>query len=52
LIQAIQTLMGNKTLREEFGRKSSQKAHETFDLKIMTENYISMYQKLLSSNKN
>jgi len=52
LIRAIQTLMSNKTLREEFGRKSSQKAYKSFDIKIMTENYISMYQKLLYSNKN
>lgn len=52
LIQAIQKLLKNKTLREEFGKKSSKKAHESFDLTVMTKNYISMYQKLLSSNKN
>ncbi len=52
LIQAIQKLMNNKTLREEFGKISSQKAHNYFDLNTMTKNYISMYQKLLSSNKN
>jgi glycosyltransferase involved in cell wall biosynthesis len=52
LIQAIQNLMSNKSLREAFGKKSSQNAHEFFDLTIMTENYISMYQKLLYSNKN
>ena len=52
LIQAIKKLMSNKTLRESFGEKSSEKAHEFFDLTNMTESYISVYQKLLYSNKN
>jgi glycosyltransferase involved in cell wall biosynthesis len=52
LVAAIQKLVSNKNTREQFGKKSLQKAREAFDLKIMAKNYITLYQNLLSSNKN
>ena len=52
LIEKIETLMKDKNLLEDFGKKSNQMAHEKFDLKIMTNHYITLYQKLLKEKKN
>lgn len=52
LVQSIQKLMNEKKLAEKMGAESYDKARNLFDLKIMTENYIQMYQKVLQENKN
>ena len=52
LVKSIEKLMNDKNLRQKFGAKSYEIAHKRFDLKIMTENYFQMYQKLLQENKN
>ena len=51
LVHSIEELMNDKNLAQEFGRKSCEMAHNLFDLKIMTEDYIQMYQQLLQENK-
>lgn len=52
LVQTIQKLMNDTNLRRKLGAKSYEIAHNRFDLKIMTESYIQMYQQLLQENKN
>lgn len=52
LVQSIQKLINDKDLRQQFGAKSYEIAHNKFDLKIMTESYFKMYQQLLQENKN
>ena len=44
--------MKNKNLMNDLGNKAKQMANEKFDLRIMTNNYISIYHKLLKENKN
>jgi glycosyltransferase involved in cell wall biosynthesis len=43
----IQTLKNDKKLRQQFGAKSAEITQNTFDLRIMTENYIKVYQEVL-----
>jgi len=52
LVQTIQKIMSDTNLRQQFGAKSYEMAHNRFDLKIMTESYFQMYQQLLQENKN
>lgn len=52
LAHCIKKLVENEELRNRFGSKGYEIAHKKFDIKIMTENYISVYQKLLQENKN
>lgn len=52
LIEKIETLMKNKELATNLGQKGKRMVHETFDLKIMTEQYITTYRKLLKQNNN
>lgn len=52
LVECIQTLISDKKLRAQLGAKSAEIAHNIFDLKVMTENYIRMYQQVLQENKN
>lgn len=47
LTQYIQDLINDKALRVRLGKASREMAHAKFDLKIMTENYISMYHQVL-----
>lgn len=51
-IESVQKLIKSKELRINFGHVGNQIVHASFDLKIMTENYISMYRKLIRKNKN
>ncbi len=48
LVQKIEVLMQQKALRNQLGACGYQMAHEKFDLKIMTRNYISIYKNLLN----
>ena len=52
LIEKIETLMKHKNLVIDLGKKGNQMAHEKFDLKIMTNHYITIYQKLLKEKEN
>ena len=52
LIEKIEALMKNKSLRDDLGKKGNQMVHEKFDLKIMTNHYITIYQKLLKEKEN
>lgn len=52
VIQYIQSLMDDKKLAAQLGAKSYEVAHSIFDLKIMTQNYIQTYQRVLQENKN
>ncbi len=52
LIECIERLYKDKSLRECLGAKSLDMVHSIFDLKIMTANYIEMYQQVLQENKN
>lgn len=52
MVQYIQTMIDDKKLVTQLGSKSYEMAHAIFDLKIMTENYIQMYQQVLQENKN
>ena len=52
LIEKIETLMKHKNMMIDLGKKGNQMAHEKFDLKIMTNHYITVYQKLLKEKKN
>jgi glycosyltransferase involved in cell wall biosynthesis len=52
LIEKIEVLMKHKNLVIDLGKKGSQMAHEKFDLKIMTNHYITIYQKLLKEADN
>ena len=47
LIEKIETLMKDKNLMDDLGKRGNQMVHEKFDLKIMTNHYITIYQKLL-----
>ena len=52
MVQYIQALVADKKLVTQLGAKSYEMAHTIFDLKIMTHNYIQMYQQVLQENKN
>lgn len=52
MVQYIQRLVNDKKLATQLGANSYEMAHTIFDLKIMTENYIQMYQQVLQENKN
>ena len=52
LVQKIETLMQQKTLQNQLGSCGYQMAHEKFDLKKMTKNYISIYKNLLKEKDN
>jgi glycosyltransferase involved in cell wall biosynthesis len=47
LIEKIESLIEQKSLRERFGAKGYEMAREKFDLKIMTGNYKMIYQNLI-----
>lgn len=47
LIEKIETLMKDKILMNDLGKKGNQMVHEKFDLKIETNHYTTIYQKLL-----
>jgi len=51
-IASVQELIDNKELRIKFGKVGNEIVHTSFDLKIMTDSYISMYKKLIQKNKN
>lgn len=50
LIEKIEILMQDKKQKIDLGRKGNQMVREKFDSKIMTINYINIYQKLLQEN--
>ena len=52
LIERIQTLMNDKCLRENLGRRARKLARENFDLQIMTNNYIRLYYHLRENKNN
>lgn len=52
LAGCIEKLIANKELRSRLGNKALEIAHKKFDLKVMTENYIKVYQKLIRENNN
>lgn len=52
LIEKIRLLMKDSSLAKELGRKGYEKVQKKFDLKIMTDHYVSAYQKLLKNKKN
>lgn len=52
LVNSIQKLINDTTIRKELGTNAKKTAYNKFDLKIMTENYTSMYRKLIGENKN
>ena len=52
LVGKIEILMEKKNLRNQLGNYGYQVAHEKFDLKIMTDNYIEIYKNLIKENNN
>lgn len=52
LITKIESLIKDKKLATDLGKRGNQMAREKFDLKIMTATYIDVYQKLLKEKKN
>ncbi len=46
LAERIKVLIENKALREEFGRKSREKAEKEFDIKIIVEQYLEVYEEI------
>ena len=46
-IESVEKLVDNKELRIKFGEVGNKIIHTSFDLKIMTDNYFSMYKKLI-----
>jgi glycosyltransferase involved in cell wall biosynthesis len=52
LVEYIKILMKNKGLRSKLGARGYEIAKNRFDLKLMTSNYITMYQQVLQENKN
>ena len=52
LIEKIEVLMKQKTLKIDLGKNGKQMTHEKFDLKIMADHYITVYHKLLGERKN
>ncbi len=52
LIEKIECLIEQKSLLEKFGAKGYEMAKNKFDLKIMTGNYIRIYQNLIKEKNN
>ena len=52
LIEKIETLMKDRNRMDDLGRMGNQMAHEKFDLKIMTNHYLGVYNKLVKEKKN
>lgn len=52
LIEKIETLMKHKNLMNDLGNKGYQMVQEKFDIKIMTNHYINVYNKLLKEKRN
>jgi glycosyltransferase involved in cell wall biosynthesis len=51
LVQSIQQLIAHKNLLVQFGSKSHEMVHTFFDIKIMTQNYLSMYEQVIKENR-
>jgi glycosyltransferase involved in cell wall biosynthesis len=51
-INNLQRLIINKELRNQLGSRAFETAHQKFDLKKVTAEYVSVYQSLLEINKN
>lgn len=51
LVEIVEKLMLDNSLRTELGRKAKELAEKRFDLKIMTNNYIKIYDSLLQKRK-
>ena len=49
LAAAICTLLGNRAMREEFGRKAVTRAQERFSARQMADNYRTLYNELLGN---
>lgn len=49
LIKCIEKLKNDKNLRSSFGQKSKESAYSLFNLKIMTEHYLKMYNEVSKS---
>ncbi|RNI37482.1 glycosyltransferase [Hanamia caeni] len=52
LVHYIEKLIADKDLRKELGSNAYEMAHSVFNVKLMTENYIKIYQQVLQENKN
>ncbi len=52
LIERIESLMHDNTLCDKLGKTAEKSARENFDLKIMTNKYISLYYQLLQNKNN
>lgn len=52
LIQSIEKLMEHKNITREFGSKSYEMANKNFDIKIMMQNYVNVYKKIIQENNN
>ncbi len=52
LLQCIQQLIDHKNEAVKFGAKSYEMAYSIFDIKIMTQNYVSLYEHVLQENRN
>lgn len=52
LIKKIETLIENRDQGHDLGKKGKKMAYEKFDLKIMRDHYITIYQKLLKEKEN
>ena len=52
LIEKIERFVKNKNLIDELGKNGKQLVNEKFDIKVITGQYINMYNKLLAEKKN
>ncbi len=52
LIEKIESLMNQKSIMLDLGKNGKQMVSEKFDLKIMTDNYTTLYHKLLKEGTN
>lgn len=52
LTDRVQKLINSKELVKRLGQAGREVVQSNFDLKIMTENYVSMYKELIRKNKN
>jgi len=52
LVHYIQKLIADKDLREQLGSNAYEMAYTIFNVKLMTENYIKIYQQVIKENKN
>jgi Glycosyltransferase len=51
-IESVQKLIDSKELCIKFGKAGTEIVHTSFDLEIMTDNYILMYKNLIQEKKN